>query len=216
VLRRLTFALAALLVSASTAHATSVSITVFTDITGQNTQIDQSHWSLWTFNVKSGYTVDDIIGSFVIKRGNSTNQPITFSLFGGDVSSWDLSQISTASALDSFSLNPADVTKQYKTQVFTLGPGLGLTDSSGLYSLALWSTTGTNGAFQYFFKGQDETLTVTPCAIAGDRIACTTTESLQEPPLVDENLPDPVPEPSTIFLTLSGLAALAVRRWRAA
>ena len=130
--------LAALVLSASAAHATS--ITVSTGHTQANTQIDVDNWFVWTFSVAAGASVDDILGSFVIKQ-NDANAPITFSLFAANASAWLLPDINAAVAIDSTSLNPADVDNQYGTELFPLGPSLNLTDSTPIYSLVLWSNT---------------------------------------------------------------------------
>jgi hypothetical protein len=198
--------IAVLVFSASTARAAS--ITVYTDITGANTTIDEDHWFVWSFNLVSGATVEDVLGSFVIKRGTNTSEDITFSLFEGDQGGVTDVNDFTTGALTSFSIAAANVATQYQTRLFPLNPDPDLDDSVPTYSLVLWSEAGPQGAFQFFFKGQGQELIVNPCdIIEGDDVVC----SEDPPPLIDET----VPEPSTILLTLSGIAVLAIRRWRA-
>jgi hypothetical protein len=196
------------LLTASTASAAS--ITVFTDISGANTQIDSSNWTVWTFSLvpTPGNSVEDILGSFVIKRGNSTNKPITFSLFGTDATAWSLATISATSPIASFVLDESDVSTSYGTELFPLNPTPDLTATNIVYSLVLWSETGTNGAYQYFFKGQDTTLLVTPCGvISGNHVQCDSNN--------EEFEVASTPEPSTIVLMLTGVgAAIGLKRRR--
>ena len=207
--RSILLTLAALVFSVSTAHATSVDITVYTDITGGNTTIDSTHSYVWTFTVDAGYTVDEILGSFVIKD-NGADAPITFTLFSsgsGLAPGASAAEIEAATGvLASTSLAPGEVGQQYGTELFLLGPDLNVTDSNSPYSLVLWSKTGTSGAYQFDFKGENnQTLLVTPCVIGGSNVTCGVPD--------DQSLTE-MPEPSTVILTLSGLAFIAVRRWR--
>ena len=203
-IRRFSMFLAAVLFCASTAHATS--ITVFTDISGANTQIDQANWTVWTFSLAPSATVEDILGSFMMKRGPSTDQPITFSLFDTDATGWTLAQINGATPVAAVSLAPAAVDNSFEIRDFALDPTPDLTNSALTYSLVLWSNTGTTGAYQFFFKAdRNRTLFVTPCdVITGSNVECG-----------DPELPDAsMPEPSTVILTLTGFGLVALRRWR--
>lgn len=154
VLPRFALALTVLLASAGVTRAAT--ITVYTDQGGGNTQIDVTHTSIWNFSALA--SIDDITGYFVIKRGVSTFLPINFSLYSG----FDLG----GEELGTTSLTADSVSTSYSEHAFTLD-GLGPLTAPGDYSVTLWSDAATTGNYQYFFKGDsDNTLSVTPCAIA--------------------------------------------------
>jgi hypothetical protein len=205
--RSLVLILAVGVFGTSAAYAAPIDITVYTDHTGAQTDVDADNWYVWTFNVTNGTEIDEILGDFTIKRGSQTTEDISFALFEGDGTAWqDIGDVTSANFLEIFSWAAADVDTSYAPHLFPLDPDPNLTDPSKLYSLVLFTEATTSGAFQFFIKGAEGDLFVDPCVIVGGSVSC-------DPPVQPL---DPVPEPSTIILTLSGVAVLAVRRWRRA
>jgi len=141
----LMIALVATLPIAPTAEATTIPVLeVTTGQVGANLTVNAGDSYVWNLRVESDFTVEDILGTFFLKRGNDTTQPINFSLFSG----FD----ALGTPMQTASLLPSDVSKtSYQLEQFLLD---NVNIAAGEYSLMLYSAAAAGGNTQYFYKGE--------------------------------------------------------------
>lgn len=133
-------------------HAAFI-LTVETDHTGAQTQIDVNHTSSWDFTLTGLQFFNDVRGLFTIKDGPATNENIVFSLWDDDYAS------PTKILLASVFKTPADITQSFALHEFYLA---GVNIGAGNYSLSVTSTEQDQQNDAYFIKGGGGSLTYNP------------------------------------------------------
>ena len=219
----------ALVLTGTTPSSAGVVLTVSTDQTGGNTQVDVEHTSLWNFTIGTGISFEDIVGSFVLKPGNKVSESITFSLWSGFDMAGSLLAWDAKSPLD-FQDSKGKVDQQYMPYEFTLD---NVNIGPGQYSLSLTSPAADKGSDQYFIKGNADQLQFDKLLVDLSSTPVIPTPMPPVPPIQD---PDPtlqtpvptaldpvaaalVPEPTSLALAgFAGLGMLgaSIRRRRAA
>lgn len=205
-MRLKSFALALAAITSLAAPAFGA-VLISIDITGANDPVDSGSSRTWNFSVTQSFEVSRSV--FSVKRGSQTNQPIVFSLYdalGG-----------TGNLLRSYTLAAASEDTSYDPP--TVFDFANITLTPGNYSATLTSSTGTNGAFQYFLKNgaiklyndngapiptMDTTTALSSSFYNTDGNTTGTSTTTSSPV---------IPEPSSLsILALTGLLALRRRR----
>ena len=151
-------ALAAMLSFVPAALAVPIStLEVSSTLQGANTTIDRGTSKIWNFSVGDGFTIEDVVGSLVLKEGRGTTEPIMFSLFGGsDAVGPVLATTSVAAGTVGQSFDNEDAVHFFLNDVNI---------NAGNYSLKLYSWAADGGKYQWFFKGAGKELTGNIAAI---------------------------------------------------
>lgn len=151
---------------------------------GANTTIDRNHSTTWNLPVASGFIVRDITGSFVLKEGQRTADPITFSLFAGLNASGSMLATSSVSA--------GSIGQSWNSESPALFKLFNVNITAGDYSLKLYSPALDGGDTSWFFKGANTRLTYGNIAARPSNFLLAT----------------PVLEPGTLALLGLGLVGL--------
>jgi len=119
-------------------------ITVATDQTNANTQLDVNHSLEYDFTVAT--TGDyQIVGDFTIKRGHATSADLAFGVYSGSNH--------TGSLIGSDVLHSTAFSQSYTATTFDVAPTSIHLIAGHDYSVWLHTNAATTGSKQYFIKG---------------------------------------------------------------
>lgn len=178
--------------------AANAAVLIAVDNTGANLPVDSASSRTWNFTILQSVTV--AWSEFSVKAGNSTVDPLVYTLynnFGG-----------TGDVIHTMNITAAEAGGQYEPA--SILDFADITLNPGNYSVTMTSTTGTNGNFQYFMKGGVLRLYNT-----SNRTELSSSNYTADPNTngTATTTPTTVPEPSSLsVLALTGLLALRRRR----
>lgn len=189
--------IAASVVLAPAAHATTVTYYLHTGHTNAQTQIDENHSSTWTFTAGPNWYFGG--GDFDMKVGSQTSAHIYLSLYHGiDTSGTRLAQLDLTKA--AFCTSHGGNCQNFAETLFQLVNPVPLVNGDS-YTATLTSSADDSQNKAYFIKGA--------------RSADLEDANGQPPPVVISAVAaavEAVPEPASLGLLGAGIAALPIVR----